>query len=103
MKVDVKKRGGGYCAHLEPMDGVYIGAAGPTAATALHQASRLLSLAIDRPEVAAVLPPGTIAAVKILRGATAAIRRGQLTPYLRAMTPRRAREVARTLRRVLSW
>lgn len=103
MKIKIDKRGHAYCAHLEPIEGVYVGAAGPDAAAALHQASRLLSHAIERPEVQAVLPPGTMTAVMLLRGATAAMRKGQVQDFLASVTPKQAKSVARALKRVLSW
>lgn len=103
MKVRTNKRGDAWCAHLEPIDGVYVGAAGPDAAAALHQAARLLDHALERPEVQSVLPPGTVVAVKLLRGATAAIRKGQLPSYLSSLPSGAASVVARTLRKVLPW
>jgi len=103
MKVRTNRRGDAWCAHLEPMEGVYIGAAGPDAAAALHQAARLLDHALDRPEVQAVLPPGTVVAVKLLRGATSAIRKGQLPAYLSSLPSGAASVVSRTLRKVLPW
>lgn len=103
MKVRTNKRGDAWCAHLEPIDGVYVGAAGPDAASALHQAARLLDHALERPEVQSVLPPGTLVAVKLLRGATAAIRKGRLPDYLSSLPSGAASVVTRTLRKVLPW
>ena len=104
MRCKVNRRGDGrYSAHLEPVEGVYVGAIGADEAKALHQAARLLDRALDRPELQAVLPPGTIAAVKLLRGATAAIQRGELQHFLSDIAPKHARAVVNTLRKVLSW
>ena len=101
MKIRTSPRGDGWCAHLEPLEGVYVGAAGPDAAAALHHAARLLDHALDRPELQAVMPPGTVAAVKLLRGATAALRRGSLPEFLDSVTPTQAKVVAKALRRAL--
>lgn len=104
MKVRIKRYSDdAYGAHLEPLDGVYVGAAGPDAAAALHQAARLLDHALERPEVQAILPPGTVVAVKMLRGATAALRKGNLDHYLSQVRPAAARAIRKTLRKVLSW
>ncbi len=104
MKVHrVRRHGNAYRAHLEPCDGFYVGATGDDAAQALHQASKVLDLALKNPVVRAALPPGTAAAVAALRGATAALQRGQLDEYLARAPAAAARVVSRTLRKVLPW
>lgn len=99
----VNKRGDEWIAHLEPVVGCYIGATGPDPVEALHKASKLLDGALSQPAVQAALPPGTMAAVKLLRGATAALRRGNLDEYLTRIPQQAANTVVRTLRRVLPW
>ena len=104
MKVHrVRRHGAGYRAHLEPADGFYVGAAGDDAAAALHQASKVLDLALRNPVVRAALPPGTATAVAALRGATAALQRGNLDEYLARIPSKAAKVVTRTLRKVLPW
>lgn len=103
MKARVNRRGEAWCAHLEPLEGVYVGAVGADPSAALHQAARLLDRAIDRPELQSILPPGTIAAVKLLRGATAALQRGELRDFLENVAPKQARAVVKALRKVLPW
>ena len=90
-------------AQLEPLDGFVVGAAGEDAVAALHNASRLLDHVFEKPEVQALMPPGTVAAVRLLRGATAAIRKGELPKFLEAVPSRARRLVTRTLRKVLPW
>lgn len=99
----VRRRGDCYHAHVEPTDGFYVGATGDDAATALHQAVKVLDHALSNPVVAAALPPGTRVAIKALRGATAALKRGNLDEYLAKIPAQASRVVARTLRKVLPW
>jgi hypothetical protein len=99
----VRPRGDDWIAHLEPCPGVYVGATGETAEEALHHAAKLVHGALSNPAVQSVLPPGTMAAVALLRGATAAIRRGNLDEYLTTVPAHAARTVLKTLRKVLPW
>jgi hypothetical protein len=88
---------------MEPVDGTYIVCGGDSPEEALHQASKLLDGALANPLIASVLPPGTVAAVKLLRGATAALRRGNLDDYMAALPAAALKSVSRTLRKVLPW
>ena len=94
---------GYYSAHVEPVDGFYVGATGDDAAAALHQAVKVLDTALKNPVVRAALPPGTAAAIAGIRGATAALMRGNLDEYLAAAPAAVAKVVTRTLRKVLPW
>jgi hypothetical protein len=103
MRVKTTRRGNGYEARIEPIDGTYVVCGGDDATSALHSAAKLLDGALNNPTVANILPPGTIAAVKLLRGATAAIRRGNLDDFMASVSKGAGRAVARTLRKVLPW
>src|SRR5688572_21168294 len=103
MRVKVSRRRGGYEARMEPIDGTYVVCGGDDATSALHSAAKLLDGALNNPAVANILPPGTVAAVKLLRGATAAIRRGNLDDFMANVSKSAAKTVAKTLRKVLPW
>jgi len=103
MRVKVSRSSRGHRAHIEPHPGTYVVAGGATAEEALHGAARLLDTALSNPVVAAALPPGTVAAVRLLRSATAAIRRGNLDDFLTHLAPAAVQSITRTLRRVLPW
>lgn len=102
MRVRVKRHGDTYVARLRT-GGVELGAVGSDGASALHNAARLLDAALDRPEVKELLPPGTTVALRVLRGAAGAIRRGNLDEYLQRLPREAGKRVLRTLRKVLPW
>lgn len=99
----VRRHRGHYQAHIEAAPGFYVGASGEDAAHALHQASKVLAIALKNPVVAAALPPGTPLAVAALRGAVAALRKGNLDDFMAAVPAKVGKVLSRTLRKVLPW
>lgn len=103
MKINRRRVREGWRYHLEPVPGLYVGATSDDAATALHSAAKMLDQALANPAVQAVMPPGTLAAAKILRGAAAAVRRGNLDEYMQRLPTAAAHSAVRLIRKVLPW
>jgi len=103
MKINRRRVREGWRYHLEPAPGLYVGATSDDAATALHNAAKMLDQVMSNPAVQAVMPPGTLAAAKILRGAAAAVRRGNLDEYVTKLPSAVASTAVSLIKKVLPW
>lgn len=96
----VRREAGCYVGAIELSDGIEVRGKAEDALAAMESAAALAERLAADPYVQAILPPGTAAALKTVRGAVNAIKSGDVQAFAAKVGPKVAKKAIRFLRKV---